>query len=102
MARKDTNMRRVNPLEKCVAIGLHLLAKSAKDRTVANLYGVSRSSVTIISKGWQSTCVSAPLLQGFLKELAPWMAVILKSALRKNTPPTTSTIRGGAVPFFSL
>ncbi|CAN7991991.1 unnamed protein product [Ixodes hexagonus] len=48
MRRQDTNMREAIPLEKRVAIGLYRLATSAEDRTVANLFGVSRSSVNII------------------------------------------------------
>ncbi|KAM7289360.1 protein ANTAGONIST OF LIKE HETEROCHROMATIN PROTEIN 1 [Ixodes scapularis] len=48
MRRNDTNMRQAIPLEKRVAIGLYRLATSAEDRTVANLFGVSRSSVNII------------------------------------------------------
>ncbi|KAH7977609.1 hypothetical protein HPB49_002956 [Dermacentor silvarum] len=96
LARQDTNKRRAIPLEKRVAIGLYRLATSAEDRTNRG------TCVSLQHKGWQSTCVSSPLLQGFLKELAPCMVVILKSALRKNTPPTTLTMRGGTVQFFSL
>nr|XP_037270386.1 uncharacterized protein LOC119162001 [Rhipicephalus microplus] len=45
MKRKDTVMRKAIPLDKCVAIALYRLATSAEDRTVANLFAVSRSSV---------------------------------------------------------
>ncbi|CAN7977398.1 unnamed protein product [Ixodes persulcatus] len=48
MRRNNTNMRQTIPLEKRVAIALYRLATSAEDRTVANLFGVSRSSVNII------------------------------------------------------
>lgn len=48
MRRSDTNMHQAIPLEKRVAIGLYRLATSVEDRTVANLFGVSRSSVNII------------------------------------------------------
>lgn len=48
MRRNNTNMRQAIPLEKRVAIALYRLATSAEDRTVANLFGVSRSSVNII------------------------------------------------------
>ncbi|KAL1468251.1 hypothetical protein MTO96_025559 [Rhipicephalus appendiculatus] len=48
MAWQDTNMRKAIPLTKRVAIGLNRLATSAEERTAANLFGVSRSSVNII------------------------------------------------------
>ncbi|KAM7297561.1 uncharacterized protein ISCGN_022712 [Ixodes scapularis] len=48
MQREDTNMRRAIPLHKRVAIGMYRLATSAEDRTVGNLFGVSRSSVSMI------------------------------------------------------
>lgn len=48
MRRIDTNMRRAIPLEKRVAIGLYRLATSAEERTVAHVFGVSRTSVNII------------------------------------------------------
>ncbi|XP_037528482.1 uncharacterized protein LOC119405714 [Rhipicephalus sanguineus] len=48
MARLDTNMRKAISLTKRVAIGLYRLATSAEERTVANLFVVSRSSVNII------------------------------------------------------
>ncbi|KAH9371963.1 hypothetical protein HPB48_022477 [Haemaphysalis longicornis] len=48
MGRQDTNMRRANPLDKRVAIGLYRLASSAEERTVAHLFGVSRPSVNLI------------------------------------------------------
>ncbi|CAN7991507.1 unnamed protein product, partial [Ixodes hexagonus] len=48
MERQGTNMRQAIPLHKRVAIGMYRLANSAEDRTVANLFGVSRSSVSII------------------------------------------------------
>ncbi|CAN7937597.1 unnamed protein product [Ixodes hexagonus] len=48
MRRNDTNIRQAISLEKRVAIGSYRLATSAKDRTVANLFGISRSSVNII------------------------------------------------------
>lgn len=48
MQRQDTNMRPAIPLHKRVAIGMYRLATSAEDRTVGNLFGVSRSSVSII------------------------------------------------------
>ncbi|KAG0435871.1 hypothetical protein HPB47_018278 [Ixodes persulcatus] len=48
MRRNNTNMRQAIPLEKRVAIALYRLATSAEDRTVANLFGVSRSFVNII------------------------------------------------------
>ncbi|XP_077523192.1 uncharacterized protein LOC144134077 [Amblyomma americanum] len=48
MRHVDTNMRDAIPLEKRVAIGIYRLASSAEDRTVANVFGVSRASVNII------------------------------------------------------
>ncbi|KAH7943321.1 hypothetical protein HPB52_006902 [Rhipicephalus sanguineus] len=48
MRRVDRNKRKAIPLDKRVAIGIYRLASSAKDRTVANVFGVSRASVNII------------------------------------------------------
>lgn len=48
MARQDTNIRRAILLEKHLAIALYWLATSTEDRNVANLLGVSRSSVNIL------------------------------------------------------
>lgn len=48
MRRVDTNKRKAIPLDKRVAIGIYRLASSAEDRTVANVFGVSRASVNII------------------------------------------------------
>ncbi|KAH9368501.1 hypothetical protein HPB48_020784 [Haemaphysalis longicornis] len=48
LAREDTNMRACIPLHKRVAISLYRLATSAEERTVAHLFGVSRSSVNLI------------------------------------------------------
>lgn len=48
MRRSDINMHQAIPLEKRVAIGLYRLATSAEDRTVSNLFGVSRSSVNVV------------------------------------------------------
>lgn len=48
MKRQDTVMRKAISLDKRVAIALYRLATSAEDRTVANLFGVSRSSVNLI------------------------------------------------------
>ncbi|CAN7946620.1 unnamed protein product, partial [Ixodes hexagonus] len=50
LRRQDTNMRRAIPLDKRVAIGLYRLATSAEDRTVANVFGVERSSVNVAFK----------------------------------------------------
>ncbi|KAL1484694.1 hypothetical protein MTO96_032431 [Rhipicephalus appendiculatus] len=41
-------MRKAIPLTRRVTIGLYRLATSAEERTVANLFGVNRSSVDII------------------------------------------------------
>ncbi|KAH7987844.1 hypothetical protein HPB52_024908 [Rhipicephalus sanguineus] len=48
MKRQDTVMRKAISLDKRVAIALYRLATSAEERTVANLFGVSRSSVNLI------------------------------------------------------
>ncbi|KAH7956332.1 hypothetical protein HPB52_008184 [Rhipicephalus sanguineus] len=48
LLRQDTVMRKAISLDKRVAIALYRLATSAEDRTVANLFGVSRSSVNLI------------------------------------------------------
>ena len=45
MAKQDTNMRRCIPLEKRVGIALYALGSSAEYRTVANLFGVGRTTV---------------------------------------------------------
>lgn len=50
MRRLDTNMRKAIPLHKRVAIAIYRLATSAEERTVANVFGVSRSSVNLIVK----------------------------------------------------
>ncbi|KAH6944469.1 hypothetical protein HPB50_003293 [Hyalomma asiaticum] len=57
MERQDTNMRKAIPLAKRIAIALYRLATSAEDRTVANLFGVSRSSVNIIFREFCSVVV---------------------------------------------
>lgn len=58
MRRRDTNMRRAIPLEKRVAIGLYRLATSAEERTVAHVFGVSRSSVNVIFREFCNVVVS--------------------------------------------
>ncbi|XP_037934294.1 uncharacterized protein LOC119668755 [Teleopsis dalmanni] len=45
IAKSDTNMRACIALKKRVAIGLFALGSSAEYRTVANLFGVGRSTV---------------------------------------------------------
>lgn len=83
MVRQDTNMRRAIPLEKRVAIGLYRLATSAEDRTVANLFGVSRSSVNIIFREFCSVVVRRlepryvrfPSAQGLAEHLRQFTAV---------------------------
>ena len=48
--KQDTTFRRCIPLEKRIAIVLFTLATTAEYRTVANLFGVSKSSVCLIVK----------------------------------------------------
>lgn len=48
LERQCTNMRETITPEKRVAIGLYKLCSSAEDRTVANLFGVGRSTVNTI------------------------------------------------------
>lgn len=43
--KQDTNYRKAIPLEKRVAIAVYALGSSAEYRTVANLFGVGRSTV---------------------------------------------------------
>ncbi|KAH7953395.1 hypothetical protein HPB49_007644 [Dermacentor silvarum] len=83
LARQDANMRQAIPLEKRVAIGLYRLATSAEDRTVANLFGVSRSSVNIIFREFCSVVVRRlepryvrfPSAQGLAEHLHQFTAV---------------------------
>lgn len=48
MERMDTNYRRCIPLSKRVAIGLYALGSSAEYRTIANMFGVGRTTVGAI------------------------------------------------------
>ncbi|KAL1434676.1 hypothetical protein MTO96_011451 [Rhipicephalus appendiculatus] len=48
MERQDTTMRRAVPLDKRVAVGLYRLASSAEERTIANAFGLGRSTVNTI------------------------------------------------------
>ncbi|XP_077507836.1 uncharacterized protein LOC144118947 [Amblyomma americanum] len=57
MKRRDTNMRKAIPLRKRVAIAIYRLATSAEERTVANVFGVSRSSVNNIVREFCDTMV---------------------------------------------
>ncbi|KAH7959408.1 hypothetical protein HPB49_010912 [Dermacentor silvarum] len=83
MARQETNMRRAIPLEKRVEIELYRLATSAKDRTVANLFGVRRSSVNIIFREFRSVVawrlerryVRFPSAQGLAEHVRQFTAV---------------------------
>lgn len=45
MSRQDTTLRKCIPLEKRVAIALYALGSSAEYRTIANLFGVGKSTV---------------------------------------------------------
>lgn len=45
LERMDTNMRKSIPLEKRIAICLYALRSSSEYRTVANLFGVGRTTV---------------------------------------------------------
>ncbi len=45
MERHDTNLRKCIPLGKRIAIAVYKLSSSAEYRTVANLFGVGKSSV---------------------------------------------------------
>uniref|UniRef100_G3MTI8 DDE Tnp4 domain-containing protein n=1 Tax=Amblyomma maculatum TaxID=34609 RepID=G3MTI8_AMBMU len=48
MQRQDTAMRRAVPLDKRVAVSLYRLASSAEERTIANAFGLGRSTVNTI------------------------------------------------------
>lgn len=66
MKRQDTVMRKAISLDKRVAIALYRLATSAEDRTVANLFGVSRSSVNLIFREFCDVvvqCLEARLIR---------------------------------------
>ncbi|XP_058980672.1 putative nuclease HARBI1 [Musca domestica] len=45
LQKSNTNMREAIPLEKRVAIGLYTLGSSAEYRTIANMFGVGKSTV---------------------------------------------------------
>lgn len=47
MERQDTNVQKAIPLAKSIATALYRLAISAEDGTVANLFGISCSSMNI-------------------------------------------------------
>ncbi|KAL1475404.1 hypothetical protein MTO96_019820 [Rhipicephalus appendiculatus] len=57
MRRLDTNMRMAIPLRKRVAIALYRLATSAEDRSVANIFGVGRSTVNLVFREFCATVV---------------------------------------------
>lgn len=66
MKRQDTVMRKAISLDKRVTIALYRLATSAEDRTVANLIGVSRSSVNLIFREFCDVvvqCLEAHLIR---------------------------------------
>lgn len=48
MQRQDTAMRIAVPLDKRVAVALYRLASSAEERTIANAFGLGRSTVNTI------------------------------------------------------
>lgn len=58
LEKQVTNMRDPITAEKRVAIGLYKLCSSAEDRTVANLFGVGRSSVNVIYREFCAAVVS--------------------------------------------
>ncbi|XP_064475534.1 putative nuclease HARBI1 [Ornithodoros turicata] len=58
MAKADTHLRKAIPLRKRVAVALYRLSSSAEDRTVANLFGVSRSFVNIVYREFCAQIVS--------------------------------------------
>ncbi|KAH6923842.1 hypothetical protein HPB50_007788 [Hyalomma asiaticum] len=88
MQRQDTVMRKAISLEKRVA--LYRLATSAEDRTVANLFGVSRSSVNIIFREFcdvvvrclEARLVRLPLPQEMKEHLRQAFNYHLSSARR--------------------
>ncbi|KAH7937507.1 hypothetical protein HPB49_012751 [Dermacentor silvarum] len=47
LERQDTNIRLAVPVDKRVAIGLYRLRSTAEDATIAHLFGVGRSTVTV-------------------------------------------------------
>ncbi|KAL1442951.1 hypothetical protein MTO96_046166, partial [Rhipicephalus appendiculatus] len=100
--------------EKRVAIGLHKLCSSAEDRTVANLFGVGRSTVNtvyrefcevvvdVLQDDWikmitedemQGTSVNSRLCVVSVKVSAHWMDATSPFRHRRRTPQTTTTIK---------
>ena len=63
VARSDTVMRRAIPVEKRVAMTLWFLATGADYRTIGHLFGVSKSSVCLVTKEVCSSIVSQLLPQ---------------------------------------
>ncbi|CAN7988712.1 unnamed protein product [Ixodes hexagonus] len=58
MERQATNMRQLIREEKRVGIGLYTSCSTADDRTIANRFGVGRSTVKGIYRGFRDTIVA--------------------------------------------
>lgn len=116
MRRRDTNMRRAIPLEKRATIGLYRLATSAEERTVAHVFGVSRTSVsttfrqfcTIMVSQLEPQYMGMPRAHELLDHMQRFYAKTgfpqgvgaldgcdIESALQRSTRPITSITRAG-------
>lgn len=57
LERQTTNMRKAISVEKRVAVGLYRLCSSAEDRTIADLFGIGRSTVNTIFREFCKTVI---------------------------------------------
>ncbi|XP_037508710.1 uncharacterized protein LOC119385317 [Rhipicephalus sanguineus] len=57
LERQTTNMREAISVEKRVAVGMYRLCSSAEDRTIADLFGIGRSTVNSVFREFCKTMV---------------------------------------------
>lgn len=70
MEKQETHMRETIPIEKRVGMALYRLCSSAEDRTVANLFGVGRSTLNEIYREFCEVVI-ARLEDQFLRMITP-------------------------------
>lgn len=121
--RQDTVMPKAISSDKRVAIALYCLATSAENRTLANLFGVSRSSQNLIFREFCDVvvrCLEAHLVRfprtremkehlrqfaaiaGFPQCVGTLDGCHIEVSPLKNTQLIITITRGGIVPCFSL